>query len=203
MLMRKLIKIKKLQFNSIFKLKTSMPDFTSSYVNIYQAKMGSAKYVTLSDAIMCAKTSEKTLIKLLSDVRLYDSNINIGRGKNIVLDLAGHSITSCNEDGTIYLEGSLTLIDTSRNQTGLIENTYSNGMGIHFYKSGSLNVYGGTILGCCALYSWNEYFTPKVTIRGGIIKGKHFGVSFRNSENLTVKYGIISGGITAFNIWNK
>ncbi len=201
--MRKLLKIKKLQVNSIFKLKTTGPGSAiSNYGNIYQAITGIDKYITLKDAIAAAQPAEKTLIKLLSDVYLHDSSLNIGQGKNIILDLAGHSITSRNEDGTIFLEGELTLTDTSQTQKGLIENTYPTGMGIHFYDLGSLNMCGGTVTGCCALYGWNE-FTPKVTIEGGTIKGKHFGISFRDSQNLIIKSGIISGGITAFNIWNK
>lgn len=189
---------------TFFKIKTISPARTILKPSKKkQAAIDGIVYYSLEAAIRSVNTTEPKVIKLLSNVNLHNSSIYISRRKNIILDLAGFRITSHNNDGTIYLEGSLTIQDSSSAKSGLIENTYTNGMGIYFYRSGCLNQYGGTIRGYCALYSWNDFFSPVVTIDGGIIDGKYFGISFRNIENLTVKRGIIRGGVMACNVWSS
>lgn len=164
-----------------------------------QASINGVCYATLQEAINSICSTEETLITLHSDVYLFNRNIYICQNLNVVLDLAGHVISSYNGDGTIYLEGSLTVLDSSISCSGLIENTYSNGIGIYFYKSGTLNLFGGTVKAFCSLYSWNEFFSPDVTIDGGTLEGESFGVSIRNIENLRIIRGIIRGNILSFN----
>ncbi len=192
----KLRSSKQFSVNSVYY--TTLQETFNALRSTKQVSVNGVYYTTLQEALNSVVSSKETLITLHSDIKLFNRNIYICQNQNIVLDLAGYNISSYNGDGTVYLEGSLTVLDSSLSRSGLIENTYSNGIGIYFYRSGSLNLYGGTIKAYCSLYSWNELYGPEVTIDGGAIESKCFGVCIRNIENLRIRRGIIRGGVSSF-----
>ncbi|WP_051572311.1 hypothetical protein [Ruminiclostridium cellobioparum] len=192
----KLKSLRQFSFNSV--AYSTLQETFNALRSTKQVSVNGVYYTTLQEAINSVSTSKETLITLHSDIKLFNRNIYICQNQNIVIDLAGYNISSYNGDGTIYLEGSLTVLDSSSTRSGFIENTYSNGIGIYFYHSGALNLYGGTIKASCSLYSWNEYYSPRVIIDGGTIESKCFGVFIRNIENLKIRRGIIRGGVSSF-----
>lgn len=199
-------KIKKLRLGPIVKVKvvTILPDDGITIcATCNQAKIDSKEFPTLENALYSIKSPEETKITLLSDVNLGDSTLILGTDTNIILDLAGHKITSTNCDGTIYLEGALTVKDSSEKETGVIENLYPKGMGIYFNRSGVLKLEGGTIKGYSALYNWSDTPVPFVIMDGGILKGSWYGISYLNATNIIINNGVVQGGVMAFNNWDK
>ncbi len=97
---------------SLFKFTTSAP----------AVSIGEKSYATIEEAIADANGSATaSTIKLLGDVTKESSDpaISISDGKNITLDLDGHTLT-----GNITNEGSLTITDSKG--TGKIEGTVTN-----------------------------------------------------------------------------
>lgn len=97
---------------SLFKFTTSAP----------AVSIGEKSYATIEEAIVDANGSATaSTIKLLGDVTKGSSDpaISISDGKNITLDLDGHTLT-----GNITNEGSLTITDSKG--TGKIEGTVTN-----------------------------------------------------------------------------
>ncbi len=199
-------KIKKLRLRPIvnFKVVTILPDYL---VNIRatrnQAKLGNKEFPTLEKALDSIDSPKETTLTLLTDVNLGSSTLTLGINTNIILDLAGHKITSTNCDGTIYLEGALTVKDSSEKETGVIENLYPKGMGIYFNRSGVLKLEGGTIKGYSALYNWSNTPAPFVIMNGGTLEGSWYGISYLDAASIIINNGVVQGGIMAFNNWGK
>lgn len=202
----KLDRIKKLRLRPIVDLKvgTILPHYEITKCEACnQAKVGNKEFPTLQKALNSIESPEETIITLLTDVNLGESNLTLDTNTNVVLDLAGHKVTSRNFDGTIYLEGALTVQDSSENETGVIENLYPKGMGIYFNKSGVLKLEGGTIKGYSALYNWSNTPAPFVIMNGGTLKGSWYGISYLDAANIIINNGTIQGGVMAFNNWGK
>ncbi|ACL75523.1 hypothetical protein [Ruminiclostridium cellulolyticum] len=199
-------KIKKLRLRPIvnFKVVTILPEKENAICGTCnQAKVGNKEFPTLEKAIYSIDSPDKTTITLLTDVNLGKSTLSLGINTNIVLDLAGHKLTSTNCDGTIYLEGALTVIDSNEKETGVIENLYPKGMGIYFNRSGVLKLEGGTIKGYSALYNWSNTPAPFVIMNGGTLKGSCYGISYLDAANIIINNGTVQGGVMAFNNWGK
>lgn len=199
-------RMRKLRLGPILKVKavTILPDKEITIcATCSQAKIGTNEYLTLEKALYSIDSPEETTITLLSDVDLRNSTLFLGANTNITLDLAGHKITSRNCDGTIYLEGVLTIKDSSENGTGIIENQYPKGMGIYFNKTGVLRLEGGTIKGYSALYNWSDSSVPFVIMNGGTLNGSWYGISYLNAKNIIINNGIVQGGVMSFNNWDN
>ena len=77
-------------------------------VKTYYAQVGETKYATLQEAADAA-TAEQT-VTVLNDVDMTtDGNLTVYAGKDIVLDMNGHSIKGANADyKNILVSGKLT-----------------------------------------------------------------------------------------------
>ncbi|MBQ9814660.1 MAG: InlB B-repeat-containing protein, partial [Lachnospiraceae bacterium] len=72
------------------------------------AKIGDTFYQTLAAAIEAAQSGET--IELLKDVT---ENVTFPAGKEVTLDLAGHSVTNAENLNTVEIEGKLTVKDSA------------------------------------------------------------------------------------------
>lgn len=89
-------------------------------VTTYYAQVGETKYATLQEAADAATAGQT--VKVINDVDMTtDGNLTVKVGKDIVLDMNGHSIKGANADyKNILVWGKLTLKDSKENSTGKI-----------------------------------------------------------------------------------
>ena len=89
-------------------------------VKTYYAQVGETKYATLQKAADAAAAGQT--VTVLNDVDMTtDGNLTVNEGKDIVLDMNGHSIKGANADyKNILVSGKLTLMDSKENSTGKI-----------------------------------------------------------------------------------
>jgi hypothetical protein len=90
------------------------------------AKIGSEGYQTIAAAITAAKTQDNATIKLMSNC---EEAVEIPYGTTVTLDLNGYTLSnsgSLEKRATIYNLGTLTVIDSSTDKTGIV-NSVANG----------------------------------------------------------------------------
>lgn len=84
------------------------------------AQIGDQTYGSFADAVAAVPTSgEETTITLIGDAAINASNTSIASGQNVRLDLAGHRLEISNTK-KIMLRGTLTITDSSEDQSGVI-----------------------------------------------------------------------------------
>jgi len=90
---------------------------TEENIKSVAAKIDNVYYTSLEDAVKAAKSGDT--VALVSDLK---ESIEIPADKCITLDLNGKTLT--NEDGknTIDNKGTLTVIDSSENKSGVVDN---------------------------------------------------------------------------------
>lgn len=188
----------------------------------YVAQIGATKYETLADAIAAVPTDgTKTTITMIANEELA-SGVTIAAGKNIVLELNGHTLSeSLSNSGTTALitnNGTLTIqdsTDVNKNGTGTGKITYVNGMpdtsAIPGYASntiinqGTLTIESGLIEnrtnGGYAAYTVDNItngglFTPVFTMNGGRLYNNYTDAvrMFLNSDSKLNKV-VINGGV--------
>ena len=155
-------------------------------VTTYYAQVGETKYATLQKAADAATAGQT--VKVLNDVDMTtDGNLTVNVGKDIVLDMNGHSIKGANADHkNIWVRGKLTLKDSKENSTGKIysEDPYKSGVdkaliyvdGEFVMESGHINtvlpnsVYNGQ-------FAIGAFENSKVTINGGTIEGGYSAIT--------------------------
>lgn len=157
-------------------------------VKTYYAQVGETKYATLQEAADAA-TAEQT-VTVLNDVDMTtDGNLTVYAGKDIVLDMNGHSIKGANADyKNIRVRGKLTLKDSKENSTGKIysEDPYKSGVdkaliyvdgnGEFVMESGHIN----TVLPNSVdngQFAIGAFDNCKVTIKGGTIEGGYSAIT--------------------------
>ena len=157
-------------------------------VTTYYAQVGETKYATLQEAADAA-TAEQT-VTVLNDVDMTtDGNLTVYAGKDIVLDMNGHSIKGANADyKNIRVRGKLTLKDSKENSTGKIysEDPYKSGVdkaliyvdgnGEFVMESGHIN----TVLPNSVdngQFAIGAFDNCKVTIKGGTIEGGYSAIT--------------------------
>ena len=163
-------------------------------VTTYYAQVGETKYATLQEAANAA--TEGQTVKVLDDVDMTtDGNLTVNVGKDIVLDMNGHSIKGANADHkNILVKGKLTLKDSKENSTGKIysEDPYKTGVdkaliyvadnGEFVMESGHINtvlpnsVYNGQ-------FAIGAFDNCKVTINGGTIEGGYSAITGYGDPN--------------------
>lgn len=163
-------------------------------VKTYYAQVGETKYATLQEAADAA-TAEQT-VTVLNDVDMTtDGNLTVYAGKDIVLDMNGHSIKGANADyKNIRVRGKLTLKDSKENSTGKIysEDPYKSGVdkaliyvdgnGEFVMESGHIN----TVLPNSVdngQFAIGAFDNCKVTINGGTIEGGYSAITGYGDPN--------------------
>ncbi len=158
-------------------------------VTTYYAQVGETKYATLQKAADAATAAGQT-VKVLNDIDMTtDGNLTVNEGKDIVLDMNGHSIKGANADNkNILVRGKLTLKDSKENSTGKIysEDPYKSGVdraliyvdgnGEFVMESGHIN----TVLPNSVAngqFAIGAFDNCKVTINGGTIEGGYSAIT--------------------------
>ena len=157
-------------------------------VTTYYAQVGETKYATLQEAANAATAGQT--VKVLNDVDMTkDGNLTVKVGKDIVLDMNGHSIKGANADyKNIRVRGKLTFKDSKENSTGKIysEDPYKSGVdkaliyvdgnGEFVMESGHIN----TVLPNSVKngqFAIGAFDNCKVTINGGTIEGGYSAIT--------------------------
>lgn len=157
-------------------------------VTTYYAQVGETKYATLQEAADAATAGQT--VKVLNDVDMTThGNLTVYAGKDIVLDMNGHSIKGANADyKNIRVRGKLTLKDSKENNTGKIysEDPYKSGVdkaliyvdgnGEFVMESGHIN----TVLPNSVKngqFAIGAFENCKVTINGGTIEGGYSAIT--------------------------
>ena len=163
-------------------------------VTTYYAQVGETKYATLQEAADAATAGQT--VKVLNDVDMTtDGNLTVNEGKDIVLDMNGHSIKGANADyKNILVKGKLTLKDSKENSTGKIysEDPYKSGVdkaliyvadnGEFVMESGHIN----TVLPNSVdngQFAIGAFENCKVTINGGTIEGGYSAITGYGDPN--------------------
>ena len=157
-------------------------------VTTYYAQVGETKYATLQEAADAAAAGQT--VTVLNDVDMTtDGNLTVNEGKDIVLDMNGHSIKGANANNkNILVRGKLTLKDSKENSTGKIysEDPYKSGVdkaliyvdgnGEFVMESGHIN----TVLPNSVAngqFAIGAFENCKVTINGGTIEGGYSAIT--------------------------
>ena len=157
-------------------------------VTTYYAQVGETKYATLQEAANAATAGQT--VKVLNDIDMAtDGNLTVNEGKDIVLDMNGHSIKGANANNkNILVRGKLTLKDSKENSTGKIysEDPYKSGVdraliyvdgnGEFVMESGHIN----TVLPNSVAngqFAIGAFDNCKVTINGGTIEGGYSAIT--------------------------
>lgn len=154
-------------------------------VTTYYAQVGETKYATLQEAADAATAGQT--VKVLHDVDMTThGNLTVKVGKDIVLDMNGHSIKGANADyKNILVWGKLTLQDSKENSTGKIyaETPYQDGV----YDKPLVYV-GGT--GEFVMESGHIYSViPENTVYSG-----QFGIGAYDNSKVTINGGTVESG---------
>lgn len=157
-------------------------------VTTYYAQVGEIKYATLQKAADAATAGQT--VKVLNDVDMTtDGNLTVNVGKDIVLDMNGHSIKGANANNkNILVRGKLTLKDSKENSTGKIysEDPYKSGVdkaliyvdrnGKFVMESGHINTYLPNSVKN-GQFAIGAFENCKVTINGGTIEGGYSAIT--------------------------
>ena len=176
-------------------------------VTTYYAQVGETKHATLQEAADAAAAGQT--VKVLNDVDMTtDGNLTVNEGKDIVLDMNGHSIKGANADHkNICVSGKLTLMDSKENSTGKIysEDPYKKGVydktliyvdgnGEFVMESGHIN----TVLPNSVdngQFAIGAFDNCKVTINGGTIEGGYSAITGfgdpKDNTNITINGGTL------------
>ena len=176
-------------------------------VTTYYAQVGETKYATLQKAADAATAGQT--VTVLNDVDMTtDGNLTVNVGKDIVLDMNGHSIKGANADHkNICVSGKLTLMDSKENSTGKIysEDPYKKGVydktliyvdgnGEFVMESGHIN----TVLPNSVdngQFAIGAFENCKVTINGGTIEGGYSAITGygdpNDNTNITINGGTL------------
>ena len=164
-------------------------------VSTFYAQVGETKYASLQEAINAATAGQT--VTLIHDVDMTPLNgnrilrgIEIGEGKDVVLDMNGHSILGVNANGgnIEVTSGKLTLKDSKENSTGRIytETPYNVSGSSFCYSTPVINVTDGEFV----MESGRIYTViPEKTADNG-----QFGVGAWGSSKITINGGTIESG---------
>jgi hypothetical protein len=161
------------------------------------------KYTSLEKAL--ADTSDEDTITIIYNTTIIATkeSLEISSEKNITLDLAGYTITTNNKN-TFVNSGNLTIIDSSEEQTGIINST--SGTIIKNNEEGTLKIESGILsyIGSSSIYIINNYGNLKMS--GGTIalsNSYSYGINNEGEGTIEVTGGTItSSSSSTYGIYN-
>ena len=175
-------------------------------VTTYYAQVGENKYTTLQEAADAATAGQT--VTVLNDVDMTTgSNLTVKAGKDIVLDLNGHSIKGANSStNNINVLGKLTLKDSKENSTGKIyvETPYQRDVYdrplVYVAGNGEFVMNSGYIYTVIpddpvnkGQYGIAAYDQGKITINGGTIEAGFCAITSRDDANSNTNITIDGG----------
>ena len=179
-------------------------------VTTYYAQVGEAKYATLQEAADAATAGQT--VKVINDVDMTtDGNLTVKVGKDIVLDMNGHSIKGANADyKNILVWGKLTLKDSKENSTGKIyaETPYQYGVYdkplVYVGSKGEFVMESGHIYSVIpkktadnGQFGIGAYDNSKVTINGGTVESGWYAIAGNGSGVQTTTITINGGTLVS------
>lgn len=191
--------------NSVAEEKNGVYVVTTNY-----AQVGETKYATLQAAADAATAGQT--VKVLNDVDMTThGNITVNVGKDIVLDMNGHSIKGANADyKNILVWGKLTLKDSKENSTGKIyaETPYQYGVYdkplVYVGSKGEFVMESGHIYSVIpkktadnGQFGIGAYDNSKVTINGGTVESGWYAIAGNGSGVQTTAITINGGTLVS------
>ena len=179
-------------------------------VTTYYAQVGETKYATLQEAANAAAAGQT--VKVLNDVDMTtDGNLTVNVGKDIVLDMNGHSIKGANADyKNILVSGKLTLMDSKENSTGKIyaETPYQYGVYdkplVYVGSKGEFVMESGHIYSVIpektadnGQFGIGAYDNSTVTINGGTVESGWYAIAGNGSGVQTTAITINGGTLVS------
>lgn len=179
-------------------------------VTTYYAQVGETKYATLQEAANAATAGQT--VKVLNDVDMTtDGNLTVKVGKDIVLDMNGHSIKGANADyKNIMVWGKLTLKDSKENSTGKIyaETPYQYGVYdkplVYVGSKGEFVMESGHIYSVIpektadnGQFGIGAYDNSTVTINGGTVESGWYAIAGNGSGVQTTTITINGGTLVS------
>ncbi len=179
-------------------------------VTTYYAQVGETKYATLQEAANAATAGQT--VKVLNDVDMTtDGNLTVYAGKDIVLDMNGHSIKGANADyKNILVWGKLTLKDSKENSTGKIyaETPYQYGVYdkplVYVGSKGEFVMESGHIYSVIpektadnGQFGIGAYDNSTVTINGGTVESGWYAIAGNGSGVQTTAITINGGTLVS------
>lgn len=179
-------------------------------VTTYYAQVGETKHATLQEAANAATAGQT--VKVLNDIDMTtDGNLTVNEGKDIVLDMNGHSIKGANADyKNILVWGKLTLKDSKENSTGKIyaETPYQYGVYdkplVYVGSKGEFVMESGHIYSVIpektadnGQFGIGAYDNSKVTINGGTIESGWYAIAGNGSGVQTTAITINGGTLVS------
>ena len=154
-------------------------------VTTYYAQVGETKYATLQEAANAATAGQT--VTVLNDVDMTtDGNLTVNVGKDIVLDMNGHSIKGANaDDKNILVKGKLTLKDSKENSTGKIYAETPYQYGVYDKPLVYVGSKGEFVMESGHIYS----VIPKKTADNG-----QFGIGAYDNSTVTINGGTVESG---------
>lgn len=174
------------------------------------AQVGETKYATLQEAANAATAGQT--VKVLNDVDMTtDGNLTVNVGKDIVLDMNGHSIKGANADyKNILVWGKLTLKDSKENSTGKIyaETPYQYGVYdkplVYVGSKGEFVMESGHIYSVIpektadnGQFGIGAYDNSTVTINGGTVESGWYAIAGNGSGVQTTAITINGGTLVS------
>lgn len=179
-------------------------------VTTYYAQVGETKYATLQEAADAAAAGQT--VTVLNDVDMTtDGNLTVKVGKDIVLDMNGHSIKGANADyKNIMVWGKLTLKDSKENSTGKIyaETPYQYGVYdkplVYVGSKGEFVMESGHIYSVIpektadnGQFGIGAYDNSTVTINGGTVESGWYAIAGNGSGVQTTAITINGGTLVS------
>ena len=179
-------------------------------VTTYYAQVGETKYATLQEAANAATAGQTVMV--LNDVDMTkDGNLTVNEGKDIVLDMNGHSIKGANADyKNIMVWGKLTLKDSKENSTGKIyaETPYQYGVYdkplVYVGSKGEFVMESGHIYSVIpektadnGQFGIGAYDNSTVTINGGTVESGWYAIAGNGSGVQTTAITINGGTLVS------
>lgn len=154
-------------------------------VTTYYAQVGETKYATLQEAANAATAGQT--VKVLNDVDMTtDGNLTVNEGKDIVLDMNGHSIKGANANNkNILVRGKLTLKDSKENSTGKIYAETPYQYGVYDKPLVYVGSKGEFVMESGHIYS----VIPENTVYSG-----QFGIGAYDNSTVTINGGTVESG---------